>query len=364
MLLYRDVFFPILSLLDEERVHNLALRLMRLAGRSARVREALHNRFAYQDPRLEVELFGLRFKNPVGFAAGLDKNGIAVPALAAFGFGFGEVGTVLPIRQPGEKKPRIWRLAENGVLINRMGFPSDGREVTARNLSRVNYPNFILWVNVGPNKESVAAGRTADDCTAVARRLWKYALAIVINLSSPNTPGLRDEQRREGLTRILIHVTSLRDALGWKPILVKLSPDMSWTQMDEALTTIMNLADGVVAGNTTISRNGLTSLLCEKPGGASGRILTRRTPQFVEYIYRQTNGRIPIVAVGGIFTAEDVWQNMTRGATLVEIFTSFVSREGGPSLPGRICYELSERLDREGINSIHEVIGSAAKMNR
>ncbi len=341
-LLYQRLLLPLLTLPEAEVSHNLILRLLQLASPLAGALQPANY------PRLRVSAFGLEFPNPIGLAAGFDKNGVAVPALAALGFGHVEVGTVTPRPQPGRSRPRLFRLAKDRALINRLGFPSRGAEAVARNLSRLKNRRFVLGVNVGPNAGSVGV----EDFVQAATMVAPYADYLTINVSSPNTAGLRGMQQAETLAGLLA-------ALDWldKTLLVKISPDLSDGELHEILDVLCAKAvAGVVVANTTVDRP--PHLQASADGGLSGRPLRERATQLVSKAYRHTAGKLPIIGVGGVATAQDALDKIEAGACLVQLYTGFVYQ--GPFVARDIALGLVRELERRGAGSIQGLIGSAS----
>lgn len=345
--MYR-VVRPLLFALSPETAHELTLAALRLASGSQGLVGALQGCFGGDDPRLAVSAFGLEFPNPIGLAAGLDKDGVAIPALAALGFGSVEVGSVTAVAQAGNPRPRLYRLPEDMALVNRMGFNNDGAAQVARRLERLRRlppgdrlrPRTPIGVNVGKSR-SVAAAEAERDYLAALRAVWPVADYVVFNVSSPNTPGLRDLQEREPLVRLLSVARELAGELGPRPVLVKLSPDLSSDQLRVVAEVAQESgAAGLIATNTTVARPGLASVNGAQTGGLSGRPLADLAMAVLHELRSLTP--LPIVSVGGIFTAADVLERLSAGAVLVQLYTSFVYR--GPGLLRTIKEELSARL--------------------
>jgi dihydroorotate dehydrogenase len=348
---------PFLFQRDPEEVHERAIAWLHRVSLSARLCAGLDRVYGFEDRRLQVKVFGQTFASPLGIAAGFDKNGVAVPALRALGFAFVEVGTVTPRAQAGNERPRLFRLKEDVALVNRLGFPSEGVDAVGRHLGRTYKANGFLGLNVGPNKESVAAGTADADCIAVIERLAGFPGYVVVNVSSPNTAQLRELQGKEALLRLLARILEARPATAKHPVLVKISPDLSDRELDEVLDVVMGLRlDGIVATNTTTARPGsLKSTNRTALGGLSGRPLRERSRVVVGRIYRETGGKLPIIAAGGIFTGADVFAAVMAGATLVQTYTGFVYR--GPGMAERVKRELVAVMERQGVGSLDEVRG-------
>lgn len=341
---YRSLILPVLSRLEPERAHRAALRCLALA-QSTPGGLSLLRRFAPpDDPRLHVRRFGATFAHPVGAAAGMDKDGEAVGALLAIGFASVEVGTVTPRPQPGNPAPRVWRLKEQAALINRLGFPSAGASAVARRLKNRKVRG-VVGVNLSANRDTPPS-RAPEDCASALAGLADVADYAVLNVSSPNTPGLRDLQRRGALAGILAAMKSVRPAL---PLLVKLSPDVTDRELDEALMGIHEAkGDGVVVSNTTTSGG--------RGGGLSGPPLRARATALTRKIFKRCGKSLPIIGVGGIGSVEDVVERLKAGACLVQLYTAFVYE--GPALPGRLARGLSAFLEREGVRRLDDLIGA------
>ena len=327
--------------LEAERAHGLTLRAIRLAG-SLPVMPAVLRRL-YAAPERPVQAFGLRFKNPVGLAAGYDKDGLGWRGLACLGFGHIEVGTVTLRPQAGNPQPRIFRLREDRALINRMGFPGLGAEAVARHLPARRPPGLVLGVNLGKNKDTPLE-QADQDYLALLRIFAPLADYLAINVSSPNTVGLRRLQARDMLEGLLAALIAERAAqvhsLGKKlPLLVKLAPDLTDDELEDALVAIVNAGvDGVIATNTTLSRQDVHSRLAGESGGLSGAPLTTRSRIMVAQIVQRTAGRLPVIGVGGIMNPADAQAMLDAGACLVQVYTGLVY--AGPGLVHRINKEI------------------------
>lgn len=321
-----------LFLLPPESVHHLSLHFLRQRWFSQAC--AARARFYY--PNLTRRIWNLTFSNPIGLAAGFDKNAVALNAWEDLGFGFAEIGTVTPRPQPGNPCPRIFRIPESKALINRMGFPNDGAEVIAHRLEQLKasgrWPAFPVGINIGKQKETPAE-EAPDDYLASFRLLRPYADYFVINVSSPNTPGLRDLQRKDSLDPIVQALVAENKKGDPKPILVKIAPDLSHAQIEDVLTCISeNQLDGIVATNTTIDKS---SVRLKETGGLSGLPLRQRSTEIIRFIANATGGRLPIIGAGGIFTSDDAKEKLDAGATLLQIYTGFIYQ--GPLVVSQIC---------------------------
>lgn len=315
---------PWLFRIDPERAHAATLRALQLVGSLPPAAWLVHKLYA-SPLGSPVQLFGLQFLNHLGLAAGYDKDGLAWCGLAALGFGHIEIGTVTPRPQTGNPRPRVFRLVEDQALINRLGFPSRGAEFVARRLQG-RPRDLVLGVNLGINKDTPIE-RAAEDYKSLMRTFSPLADYLTINISSPNTPGLRQLQGAQALDALLRELAPLRE----KPLLVKLSPDLDDSQLEQALDVIMqNKVDGIIATNTTLARPSLHSSNSAQAGGLSGAPLAVRSRQVVGHIYTTTQGKLPIIAAGGIMSREDAEAAINAGASLVQIFTGLIYR--GPGL--------------------------------
>jgi dihydroorotate dehydrogenase len=330
-----SLFRPFLFRLDPETAHQFTLQALRFAGNFP-----LSNWFLrqiYTVPSKPVQAFGLTFKNPVGLAAGYDKDGVALRGLAALGFGHVEIGTVTPKPQPGNPKPRVFRLVEDEAVINRMGFPGKGMEYVDKKLSVSKSRaisdrlSVIVGVNLGKNKDTPLE-EAARDYVELMRRFIFHADYLTINISSPNTVGLRRLQGREMLDGLLGAIRDVRYELQvTRPILVKLSPDLDDEELEDAIGVILDQGmDGVIATNTTLVREGLRSRLREESGGLSGSPLRVRSEAVLRRVVKLVNGKVPIVSAGGIISPDDAKKRLALGASLVQVYTGLVYR--GPGL--------------------------------
>lgn len=360
---YRLLIRPVLYALSAETAHHFTMRLLALVSRLPWLCALAQKLLASRDPRLAVHCLGLTFPSPIGLAAGLDKDAQAVPALRALGFGFIEVGTITAQPQPGNPKPRLFRLPKDRALINRMGFNNLGSEAARERLSRLPRGAAPLGVNIGKTKV-VPNEQAAEDYAQSAARLGPYADYLVINVSSPNTPGLRDLQAIESLRPLIARVRAELDRVRPAPrvpLLLKIAPDLSDQDIDAVADLALALQlDGIIATNTTIGREGLTSDPAEVEacgaGGLSGAPLKARALEVLRRLRARVGERVVLIAAGGVETSEDVWDRLRAGATLVQIYTALIY--DGPGLPGRLARELSARLRHEGLAHVDQLHAS------
>ncbi|WP_028663809.1 quinone-dependent dihydroorotate dehydrogenase [Runella zeae] len=346
--MYKWLILPILFRFDAEQVHHFICGTLKFLFRIPGVSFLTQQLFNYEHPSLEREVFGLKFKNPVGLAAGFDKNAELVDELAALGFGFVEIGTVTPLPQDGNEKPRLFRLKPDRAIINRMGFNNKGAASAAERL-RKRKTNILIGGNIGKNKLTPNEN-ALDDYLKSLDALYEEVDYFVVNVSSPNTPGLRDLQEKEPLMKILAALKLRAEA--WaaktsastpKPILLKIAPDLTNSQLDDIIeiVTTTQIA-GVIATNTTISRDGLQTdgdyVKKIGAGGLSGAPLTHRSTEVIRYICEKSGRAFPVIGVGGISSPQEAREKLEAGASLVQIYTGFIYE--GPALAKRICKTL------------------------
>ena len=359
-MIYRSLVRPLLFRLPAETAHELALHSLSLLPSGL-----ISKRFS--NPALRIERFGLSFPNPVGLAAGFDKNGIALKPLAALGFGFIEAGTVTYHPQPGNPRPRLFRLSEDQALINRAGFNNEGAAAFAKRVERERL-DCILGVSIGKSKVTPLEQAT-EDYLASFELVYNVADYIAINVSSPNTPQLRELQQAEQLTALLSALHERSRELHQRyhkyvPLLVKLSPDLERSDLETIVEVIERFGiEGIIATNTTVSREPLRTdakrvAACGE-GGLSGKPLRNRATKMIAELYELTAGRIPLIGVGGIFTAEDAWEKICAGASLVQLYTGFIYQ--GPGVAKQINEGLANILAREGFASLDAVVGYRVK---
>ncbi|WP_106208248.1 quinone-dependent dihydroorotate dehydrogenase [Kineococcus rhizosphaerae] len=352
--MYKTLYRHVLTRVDPEAAHHWAFLGMRLSSRVPVAPQVLRKVFVDTDERLRTRVFGLDFASPLGLAAGFDKNATGLTSLGNFGFSCVEVGTVTARPQPGNPKPRLHRLVADRAVVNRMGFNNDGAEVVAKRLRQFRavppaHP-VVVGVNIGKSKV-VAEADAADDYATSARLLAPYADYLVVNVSSPNTPGLRDLQAVEKLRPVLTAVREAADTAAHRhvPLLVKIAPDLSDDDVDAVADLALELGlDGIVATNTTIGREGLRTpaavVEAAGGGGLSGAPLKERSLQVLRRLAVRTHGSLVLVGVGGIETAADVAERLEAGASLVQAYTAFVYE--GPGWARRVLTELAASRSR------------------
>lgn len=333
---------PIFFSMKPEKAHQVVVSGLKGISKVWGSKALLKSIYTIENPRLEKEIFGLKFKNPIGLAAGFDKNAEYIEDMAKFGFGFIEIGTVTPKPQPGNEKPRMFRLVQDSALINRMGFNNQGADVAAGRLKHLKDRNgLIIGGNIGKNKLTPNE-QAVDDYLYCFQALYDYVDYFVVNVSSPNTPGLRDLQEKEPLMYILNSLQKFNNSKPKaKPILLKIAPDLTDHQLDDIIEIVQETKiSGVIATNTTISRENLSSCkdLVQEAGGISGKPLTKRSTEVIRYLSTKSNAAFPIIGVGGIHSAEDAIEKLNAGAALIQVFTGFIYE--GPGLVKQICTEL------------------------
>lgn len=336
--MYKILLKPLFFLKSPESAHYLAMRLLTWASQFTFFRRLIKKQYSFHHSKLERELFGLKFKNPVGLAAGFDKDARWIESLELLGFGFIEIGTLTPKGQPGNPQPRLFRLPEDNGLINRMGFNNEGIESAIKRL-KASSPSIIIGGNIGKNK-TTPNENAVDDYLFCFNELFEYVDYFVVNVSSPNTPGLRELQEKGPLLNILMELQK-QNALKpkKKPILLKIAPDLSDSQLDDIIAIVLeSKIDGVVATNTTIDRTGLKTkgeiLESIGAGGLSGLPVKDRSTQVIRYLNMHSRGAFPIIGVGGIFNAKDAKEKLDAGASLVQIYTGFIYE--GPLIASEI----------------------------
>lgn len=365
--MYKNVLRPLLFTQDSEAIHDRTLHRL---SQASKVPAAVRFVEGFIDaPALPTTVFGLDFPNPVGLAAGMDKRAVALPMWAAFGFGFCELGGVTWHGQPGNPKPRMFRAVTDHALINRMGFNNGGAPAMADQLAdwkrRGLWPRHPVGINLGKSKIT-PNDQAAHDYASSFRLLWPLADFFVVNVSSPNTPNLRQLQDKSALDEILAALQLINRALARdagtqpKPVLVKVAPDLSFEALDEILELAAprELA-GIVATNTTLARplslDPVATRIYQETGGLSGLPLRSRSTEVIRHLHRQSSGKVPLIGVGGIFTAADAWEKITAGASLVQVYTGLVYE--GPGIAADIVDGLRERLQESGLKSLRDAVG-------
>ncbi|HWD93471.1 MAG TPA: quinone-dependent dihydroorotate dehydrogenase [Verrucomicrobiae bacterium] len=370
---YRTAIRPALFTQDAESIHHRTMAMLGWAGRNEMVCEAMHSFLGA--PELPIELFGLRFPNPVGLAAGMDKNAEALPAWAAMGFGFTELGAATWQAQPGNPQPRLFRAIPEEAIVNRMGFNNLGAEAIAERLSEWKklgrWPRHPVGMNLGKSKITPLE-KAAEDYANSFRVLRPHLDFFVVNVSSPNTPNLRQLQDKSALDEILAALQEVQCPMPnvqcpqspianrQSPILVKVAPDLSFEALDEILELVgPRRIAGIVATNTTISRPASDAPEVQRvyaeTGGLSGRPLRARSTEVIRHLYRQTRGALPIIGVGGIFNAADAWEKIAAGASLVQVYTGLVYE--GPTICREIVSGLVERLESHELGKLLSAVG-------
>ena len=338
--MYNRLVKPILFLFDPEKVHYFSFFMIKVLSAIPGVSSLIRGLYQVKHPALEREVFGLKFPNPVGLAAGFDKNAVLYKQLSNFGFGFIEIGTLTPKGQPGNPKKRLFRLQEDHAIINRMGFNNEGVDDAIKRLKK--NKSVLIGGNIGknkitPNKQAV------NDYIYCFNALFDHVDYFVVNVSSPNTPNLRALQDKEPLTHLLATLKDLNDKKeNPKPILLKIAPDLTNEQLTDIvdIVTTVNI-DGVIATNTTLSRDGLQSAHKTEAGGLSGKPLTKRSTEVIRFLVKESKNAFPIIGVGGIHTPEDALEKLDAGAALVQLYTGFVYE--GPAAVRNINRALLKR---------------------
>ena len=339
--MYKKIILPVLFLIDPEKVHNIIFSSIKILFKFPLVKFLVSKFYIIDDSRLEKSLFGIKFKNPVGLAAGFDKNAQLYEELTSFGFGFIEIGTVTPKPQSGNPKKRLFRLVEDSAIINRMGFNNVGVEEVIENLKK--NKSTLIGGNIGKNK--ITPNYLAiDDYVTSFNMLFDFVDYFVVNVSSPNTPNLRDLQEKEPLTKLINSLISINlNKIKPKPILLKIAPDLNNNQLLDIISIVKDTGlDGIIATNTTINRDNLKSLNKNELGGLSGKPLTSRSTEVIKFISKNSNKTIPIIGVGGINSVADALEKFDAGADLIQIYTGFIYE--GPNLIRSINKALLNRV--------------------
>jgi dihydroorotate dehydrogenase len=366
-MLYRSLLRPMLFRLPAETAHKLALQSLSFPF-APQLAKLIANSNVESPAALRLERFGLTFSNPVGLAAGFDKDGIALRALASLGFGFIEAGTVTYQAQPGNPLPRLFRLPDDKALINRAGFNNEGARAFASRVAN-NRPECVLGVSIGKSKITPIEEAVSDYLESFAA-VFPVADYVAVNVSSPNTPGLRELQKADQLDALLLALNESNRSLALEfekkplPLLVKLGPELGPDELEMIVDVARrNNIAGIIATNTTTARNGLRTppdrVKGYGEGGLSGAPLRNRSTQVIAALYKLTQGTLPLIGVGGIFSATDAWEKICAGASLIQVYTGLIYE--GPLLAQRINAGLAEILDREGRHSLDEAVGISAR---
>jgi len=361
--MFWNLIRPLLFTLDPEMAHHVAFRSMESLQKFGVCRSMMENSLCVSYDALKTRVFGIEFSNPVGLGAGFDKDARLLPSWQSLGFGFAEVGTVTPLAQPGNSQPRLFRLPMDHAIINRMGFNNDGAEIIRERLLKLlrsgTWPKIPVGINLGKNKMTPLE-QAVEDYAKLVDGFLDLGDYFVVNVSSPNTLGLRELQEKSKLDEIFDVLQKriyARLKLDARPLLVKVAPDLEWSQLDDILELCLkHRLAGIIATNTTLSRKGLRSEF-DEAGGLSGRPLKNRSTEFIRYIYQKTAGKLPIIGVGGVFGPEDAYEKIKAGASLVQIYTGFIYQ--GPSLPNQINEGLIKLMKKDGYKSISEAVGKS-----
>ncbi len=354
-MLYKNLLRPLFFLIDPEKIHHLVFKLIKFSQSIPGAKYVTRKLFVFNDPKLERTLFGIKFPNPVGLAAGFDKDAKLYEELSNYGFGFIEIGTITPLPQDGNPQPRMFRLPQDGGLINRMGFNNRGLEGAISRLK--NRPkNIIVGGNIGKNKITPNEEATSD-YEKCFEGLFPYVDYFVVNVSSPNTPNLRALQEKAPLMELLNHLQNLNRMKSiQKPILLKIAPDLTNEQLDDIIEIVNETKiAGVIATNTTISREGLQSsktyIESIGAGGLSGKPLTNRSTEVIRYLSIKSNNSFPIIGVGGIHSEQDAIEKLNAGASLIQLYTGFIYE--GPGLVKRINKALANLDNLNNLNNLN-----------
>ncbi|WP_424494720.1 quinone-dependent dihydroorotate dehydrogenase [Salinimicrobium sp. GXAS 041] len=331
--MYKSFLRPLLFKMDPEEVHHFSFNSLRRLQKIPGMKNFFRSRFLLEDPRLQKEVFGLQFKNPVGLAAGFDKDAKLYNELSNLGFGFIEIGTLTPKPQPGNEKKRLFRLKEDEAIVNRMGFNNGGVEAAVERLKK--NKNVLIGGNIGKNK-TTPNEKAVDDYLICFDAIFDYVDYFVVNVSSPNTPNLRELQDKEPLTNLLKTLQEEDNKKASpKPILLKIAPDLTDAQLLDIIDIVKETQiAGVIATNTTISREGLTSENKKETGGLSGKPLKSRSTEVIRFLSQKSGNAFPIIGVGGIHSADDALEKLEAGASLVQLYTGFIYE--GPALIKKI----------------------------
>jgi dihydroorotate dehydrogenase len=365
-MLYKKIGKPIFFRMDPEKAHHLIINSLGAVGAIPGAVQLIKGVYGVPySTELAQTLWDIEFPNPVGLAAGLDKNAKAVAGFSRIGFGFMEVGTITPKPQAGNEQPRLFRLPVDEALINRMGFNNVGIEEMEHNLRKTGKRPIPIAINIGKNKVTPNE-KAEDDYRACIRALYEWGSFFVVNISSPNTPDLRNLQHGNDLSRLLdavmdeMHQQQEKHKHAGKPVLVKIAPDLSDSELEATVQAIKESGvSGIIATNTTLDRTGLKHPNREQAGGLSGRPLTKRSTEIIRRIYTLTEGKLPIIGSGGIFTAQDAYDKIRAGASLVEVYTALIYE--GPGLLNKLNKGIIDLLKKDGFTHISQAIGADHK---
>ncbi|MBT4290361.1 MAG: quinone-dependent dihydroorotate dehydrogenase [Deltaproteobacteria bacterium] len=347
----------ILFQFQPEFIHEIVIRLLQHAGKVPGLLNVIEKYLKYHDPRLTVQIGNLTFPNPIGLAAGFDKNGEAISGLQALGFGHLEVGTITPLAQSGNPKPRLFRLKEDKALINRMGFNNRGVDYLTKQISG-KHLKIPIGINLGKNKNT-SIESAAEDYLIGLKKAWQYGDYFTINISSPNTENLRNLQQQSYLEPLIEKIMTKRDQLSdetnqFKPIWLKIAPDLSESELKEIIDVALSAKiDALIVTNTTITRPNLLSNFKNETGGLSGKPLSDISDLALGTVCKVVKGKIPVIGVGGIFQAEDVYRKLTLGANMVQVYTGFIFE--GPDIVKQINMRLIRLMDQNNILKISDI---------
>ncbi len=350
---------PILFHVPAETIHDAVHKTAQIVQKNSFFLKQIHSFFSFEDSRLNTTVCGNFFPNPIGLAAGFDKNGEIIPFIKNLGFGFAEIGSVTLLPQPGNPKPRLFRLEKDQALINRMGLNGYGAQAIQQRLSQTQTKNMKIWINIGKNK-TTPNEHAWKDYEQTFQMLLPYAQGFVVNVSSPNTSGLRDLQEKNALKKILQTLQQIKNQSNQYtsiPLFVKISPDLTFQKISDILEVLLeNKIQGIVISNTTVQRNNLVSKHQSEIGGLSGIPLKNVSTNMIRFVFQQTNGSLPIIGVGGIFTPEDAYEKIQAGASLVEIYSGMIYQ--GPGIVKKIKQGLVRLLEKDGFTSVKQAVGS------
>ncbi|MFN3927114.1 MAG: quinone-dependent dihydroorotate dehydrogenase [Pseudanabaenaceae cyanobacterium] len=356
--LYTAILRPLLFRLDPERAHQLAIALVQQIGKNPPLQKLAQQLFGYAHPALSQTIWGLHFPNPIGLAAGFDKNGSGIGAWADLGFGFAEIGTVTAHPQAGNPRPRLFRIPQDQAILNRMGFNNDGAVQIAQKLQTYRQQCKLtvpLGINLGKSKVTPLEQAPTDYLQSF-QLCYEWGDYFVVNVSSPNTEGLRNLQNTAPLTEILTTLQAVNTKN--KPLLIKIAPDLTWAEIDAILEVCyaQNIS-GIIATNTTVDKTNLSDRhFTAQAGGISGLPLQKKSTEIIRYIYQHTEGKLPIIGVGGINSSESAWEKLTAGASLLQVYTGLVYQ--GFALNRQILQGIIEKMNKIGIYHLQEIVGS------